>query len=96
MIASSGFLYTGSNYSGTTATIYTIQPSSSSNYEPWGMTLYLPHSVTTDPKRKIPFYRALFDQRWPQKIEPNAARTSRRPWQIHAGKREARPVSRFV
>ncbi len=78
----------------TGVTIYTVS-ATTSNYDwPFSYSIFLP-APDDSPKRKIPFYRALFDQRWPMRIEPNAISTARRPWQIHAGKREARPASRF-
>lgn len=47
---------------------------------------YLPRIDAPDPKRKIPFYRALFDQDFPQPIAPKKIQPRIQRWNPHMGR----------
>lgn len=97
MIAESGSFYPFAS----SGTVVTSTSAANSTFTPYvirdcNFTLYLPCIERRDPKRRIPFYRALFDQDFPNPVIPCFREVDRRnSWRPLMGNFEARPVSRF-
>lgn len=79
MIASTGFDYADHN---TSSVVFVISATASTSMTSNGAWyLMLPAAAEeTDPKRKIPFYRALFDQRFPAPHAPATHRPRAPKW----------------
>lgn len=66
-------------------TIYCYTATTGSNYPPYNYSILLP-AVDDLPKRKIPFYRALFDQSFPVPKKPVFRDVMRSKWRPNMGR----------
>lgn len=83
MIASMGWFRRG--YS--TATAYTLPSSTYTAYEPYTYIVYdAPKAEPPDPKKRIPFYRALFNQDFPPPIHSASLIPKRQSWRPNMGR----------